>query len=845
MFIDTDKFPSNINKLDLIEQYRIYFEYYCNKYKKCTVIMNNGTFYEFYGPNRDTPCDKNIYTMEKVLNLNVSVKENKLMAGFPIVSASRCIPALIDQGWTVVQVDQEETKKEKEKFNRGVTIIHSPGTFIDEFNFDNKYIVYVVIDSFKDPNFDPMAVGISAIDVTTGKIFIYETYNTRDDQNYALDEINRFTQSFRPKEILYKSSITQIETNVKWDPKFEQNKFQRHFLNKIYDLSNAIGTFQIEKYTTAISSFTALLCYCQDHNIQLIQNLEYPKFFENKKYLQLANNAISQLDIINSETEKTSNLFNLVNFTSTPMGHRLLKNRLMFPLKDIDEINSRLDLVEKYSDYNNYIPTLKKIGDLEKMAKDLNKYFFRFISSVRECEKICGLGKEYCFNERIQGKDFINDEILDNLYQKKKKYMAIFNNQKLNWNAEMIIDDKIGCMFKLTNKKYSDIKEDVEILSNNKTFKFCTTSQIKETSIKYLSVSNQISDRISTLTQECIDQIDVKTIKKIIDCIASIDVAVSSAKCADKFNYTRPVIIDKVSFVSVKQLRHPIIERISQAIYVPHDIKLDKKGILLYGFNASGKSSLMKSIGCNIVLAQAGLYVAASRFKFAPFHNILTRIIGTDNMKEGKSSFEVEMSELNGIISRANEYSIILGDEISRGTETESGVALVTAAILEFQEKGGKFLFATHLHQVAKKVENVDIFHLAVERDLKSGRIVYKRELQEGPGDSLYGIEVAKAMGLPDHFITRALAIRKEKSSSYNPDMFLDKCGVCKDTADEVHHIKFQRDANEKGFIGHFHKNHLRNLVGLCCKCHKNLHKGLITINGWLETSDGFKLDYL
>ena len=170
-------------------------------------------------------------------------------------------------------------------------------------------------------------------------------------------------------------------------------------------------------------------------------------------------------------------------------------------------------------------------------------------------------------------------------------------------------------------------------------------------------------------------------------------------------------------------------------------------------------------------------------------------------------------------------------------------------------KKEVNFIMATHLHilptlECIKEIKNLGIYHLKITK--KGDKIIYDRTLTAGPGDSLYGLEIA-SLFLPKEFMEEAFKIRKiilndngplGKSSSYNCEMFLDKCGICGMVAEEIHHIRFQQDADENGFIGHFHKNHLRNLVGLCEKCHKNLHLGKIVINGWLETSDGFVLDW-
>uniref|UniRef100_A0A6C0JWX0 DNA mismatch repair proteins mutS family domain-containing protein n=1 Tax=viral metagenome TaxID=1070528 RepID=A0A6C0JWX0_9ZZZZ len=900
----------NVNNLSMVEQYEYYLDYYTKIYPKCTVILQNGGFYEIYAREgkEDTPLNKNIRYMEKTLYLNVSCTYGRLMAGFPTNAKSKWLEILLGLGWTVVQVDQD---KQETGTDRHLAIIHSPGTYLPDIDTeDNKFIVCIRIEAFKNPEFDPVTVGITAIDVTTGETHIYEVYNNKEDQFYAVDEITRFLQSFRPKEILFYSEEEDLgqaqifKNNFRWKKSFDNIKYSTSVIEKIYGKS--LHILCIERFTSALASTCALLEYCQDHNPQLIKNLGRPRIFCNSKYLQLANNAVSQLDIVNNDKTKFGNIFNLVNFTSTPMGHRLLQQRLLFPLKDVEEINKRYQLVECFTDYGKYEKLLVKISDIEKIIRKLHTFptglinlttslshavdLVTLLTETEEDKKsrqdIHALYEYMTETVDMENKERIlkGVERLNILYRKIDKCKSIFNDTYTTLNrmvdkVDMILDEKM-CCFKTTHKKIATIKQkisNIEPISQNKTYVYFTTTDIStsfDKYIKYLQDANTVWQEEYKKYVDGLLSVWGTKILKICTYIASIDVAVSTAKCAHKYRYVRPVIKDGIdggknnkSFIKMREIRHPIIERISSSIYVPHNLDLGYKeesptGVLLYGFNASGKSSLMKTIGCNLIMAQAGLYVAAAEFKYFPFDNILTRIIGTDNIQKGLSSFAVEMSELNGILSRATESSLILGDEISHGTESISAVSIVASAIETLLSQKCIFLFATHLHELAKMTflsnntskdtddptPRLSIYHLAVER--KGKEIIYRRDLQDGPGDSLYGIEVARAMRLPDAFISRALAIRKDivgeisKKTKYNSEMFLEKCGVCSKPADEVHHIRFQSEADKDGFIDHFHKNHLRNLVGLCTGCHKKLHRGHLSISGWVETSFGFYLEY-
>ena len=311
----------------------------------------------------------------------------------------------------------------------------------------------------------------------------------------------------------------------------------------------------------------------------------------------------------------------------------------------------------------------------------------------------------------------------------------------------------------------------------------------------------------------------------------------------------------------MKQVRHPIIEIISEDIkYIANDVKLgidDTNGILLYGMNSSGKSSLMKSIGLNIIMAQAGMFVPCEIMKYYPYKNIYSRIPGGDNIFKGQSTFVGEISEIRNILKCANDKTLIIGDELCSGTETNSAIAIVSAGIIDLINKESSFIFATHLHELSdmkriKDIQKLKIKHLSVKYDDTNNSLIFNRELKEGSGDSIYGLEVCKSLDLDNNFIKLATTIRQEilgtnillknKKSKYNSKVIMDKCKICKiNDATETHHIRFQRDADDNGFIGHFHKNKKFNLICLCDECHDNIHNGNLEINEAILTSNGIR----
>jgi DNA mismatch repair protein MutS len=348
--------------------------------------------------------------------------------------------------------------------------------------------------------------------------------------------------------------------------------------------------------------------------------------------------------------------------------------------------------------------------------------------------------------------------------------------------------------------------------------------------------------------------------------ISYIDFINSGALCAQSNHYSRPIInIKQASYFKAKEMRHPIIEKIhNDTNYIPHDIELGfetkQNGILLYGINSSGKSTLMKSIGLNIILAQIGYYVCCTTFEFSPYNSLFTRISGNDNMFRGLSSFMVEMMELMAILKRNDSKTMVIGDEICRGTEEKSANIIVCYMLETLAKSDSSFITATHLHRIAslesvKVLERVKAKHLKISYDSIDDTLIYSRHLSDGQGDTFYGLQVAKYLMKDKIFNERTAEILKEydnitedKSSKYNSNVIVSSCQVCQSKSKlETHHIVWQKDfdnnqINQSKF--YLQKNDSSNLVVLCQECHDKVDRDEIIINGWIETSSGRKFDY-
>jgi DNA mismatch repair protein MutS len=348
--------------------------------------------------------------------------------------------------------------------------------------------------------------------------------------------------------------------------------------------------------------------------------------------------------------------------------------------------------------------------------------------------------------------------------------------------------------------------------------------------------------------------------------ICQVDNTQCIGRVSKEHGYACPTIEDmedgQGSALDIHSIRHPLVEVSSNQVkYVKHDVQLgydSTKGWLVYGMNASGKSTLMKATGLCVLLAQAGCFVPAKRMTLRPFQSIYTRILNQDNLFAGLSSFAVEMSELRDILRNANKYTLVLGDELCAGTESISAQALVASGIQWLSSRDAKFIFATHLHDLPEYIEvealGVTVWHLHVDYDPVTKKLIYDRSLRPGNGSTLYGLEVARAMDLPFEFIEQALqnrhkmmgskTLKDSTSSSWNRQVVRKECELCHKQIVkelEVHHIQPRSSANRDGILEDgTHMNDRHNLIVLCQQCHDKVHDGTIpSIPPMVPTSDG------
>lgn len=565
---------------------------------------------------------------------------------------------------------------------------------------------------------------------------------------------------------------------------------------------------------------------------------------------------------LHNSYNKIIELVDIISNTNIPIDinelqkNCLSENTLLNLTNFISEYTETFDIYElkKYSltDISNDITNIfkrgyiKEIDDIQFEIENINKNIENFRSKLEEI--IIKSGKLQNSNDLI--KLIYSDTEGYTLTCTKLRFNLLKKGMDTNEFDKLQVKTNTN-MCKITSDKFKDLS--IQLVLKKEIL-------CKLTKIQYYEKLNYFYDKYSKLN----------LFNELKNFIELIDILNSNVKCKKQFNYCRPQIVNlnDNSFFNAKDLRHPIIEQLCNNLeYIPNDVCLNdnNNGMILYALNSSGKSSLLRSIGIAVILAQCGLYVPCSSFEYYPFTSIITQVDMYDNLWKGQSSFVSEMIGLKKILKLADKNSLVLSDELTKGTEVISATSIFTAAILELLNKNSKFVFTTHLHQVStleiiKNQKKLQICHLSVE--INDNEIIFHRKLKPGPCSELYGLEVAKAVGLDSNFIDIAFDIRnglmktkKEilstKKSKYNCRKLVDKCEICgyyptnkTDIPLDIHHIDFQCTADENHFTRHFHKNSLHNLVCICKQCHQDVHLGKFIINGYIQTTNGIKLDW-
>lgn len=453
-----------------------------------------------------------------------------------------------------------------------------------------------------------------------------------------------------------------------------------------------------------------------------------------------------------------------------------------------------------------------------------------------------------------------NDKDLIKIHETEKSGLSLqITKTRGEWLKPIIKDiiskndEKMKISIQLSTISLEFSLKDIKFVSANATTYDIEIPALERLCKDILLSKEQLNAVIVKVYNSVIEKLDNDWIEKLAiltTYVTKLDVLQSKAYLAKTYNYCCPKIkllskTNHKSYVMAKQLRHCLIEQLLvNELYEANDISIGTEnvdGILLYGTNAVGKTSIIRALGISVIMAQAGLFVPCSEFTYQPYQSIFTRILGNDNLFKGLSTFAVEMSELRIILKMATENSLVLGDELCSGTETESALSIFVAGIMELYAKQSSFIFATHFHEILKyeevtQLERLSVQHMSVLYDREKDCLIYDRKLKKGSGIRTYGLEVCKSLYLEKEFLEKAYTIRNKYfpesrgeldtvKSKYNAKKLRGICEVCKtEIAEETHHLQEQQLADKNGFIGNFHKNHVANLIAVCEKCHNDFH---------------------
>jgi len=824
----------NMSKEDLVstpvmKQYREIK----SRYPDAILLFRMGDFYETF--------EEDAKITSRILNITLTKRANGKaskvpLAGFPYHALDSYLHKLLEAGLKVAICEQvEDPKKAKGIVKREVVEVITPGTAITDRFLDTKENNYLV-SIYKTQK----GVGIAAIDVSTGEFYLTDS----DDKSYK-DTVSTLKASeiicpesdYKSIEYEFKGKVLRVAEIDDWVYSYE---YAERTLKENFKTETLKG-FGIEKYKLGISAAGAIIHYLHQNNQKSLEHVVKIQPLLESDYVLIDEFTKRNLEIFRTmqSGEVKGSLIWVVDQTVTASGSRLLKKWLAHPLKNPQRINSRLDKVEYF--YNNTDKRenvrnlLKDFSDLERLLSRIsaNRATARAVYQLRETLKLIPvILKEFekvdTFKELLSGinipkelikilDDAIKDEdlptgvheggfIKEGFNEQLDKYRRVLRDGK-NWILELqekerarlgipslkISYNKVfGYYIEVTKTHISKVPENYirkQTLVNAERF---ITPELKEYEEMLLNAEEKISEIEYEIFQFLREEIlkYVEDILKIADVISQIDVFSSLAYIAIKNNYTRPVINDS-SRIFIKNGRHPVVEALlpSGEKFIPNDLDIDnqtKQILIITGPNMAGKSTYLRQVGLIVLLAQIGSFIPAESAEIGVVDKIFTRVGASDNLAAGESTFLMEMIETANILNNATPKSLILLDEIGRGTSTYDGIAIawaVTEYLHNNAKIGSKTLFATHYHELTELEKILPrVINLNVAVKEYGDKVIFLRKIIPGACDKSYGVHVAQMAGVPVEVTLRANEIlsnisREERVLPTEKDIFqkLDK----------------------------------------------------------------------
>jgi len=793
------------------------------KYPDAVLLFRVGDFYETFG--QDAIIASQVLGITLTKRNNGSASENEL-AGFPYHALDTYLHKLVKAGYRVAICDQlEDPKEAKGIVKRGVTEMVTPGTATNDKLLDlgsNNFLAAI--------HFTNDVYGLAFVDISTGEFFTAE-----GDREYA----DKLLSGFRPAEVIYQRH-NQKKFKEEFGPKYytytlDEWIFQLHYAEDIllrhFDTHSLKG-FGIEGLQTGLIAAGAILHYLKDTEHPNLQHITSIQRLRQHDYLWMDRFTIRNLELLQSAVDNGQTLLKILDTTCTPMGARLLKRWIIFPLNDIHKINERLDLVSHLilqTDLRNKLHhAMRQCGDMERLVskiplKKINpRELLQLARALRQTSVIKDLcaqaGQPYLqrLSEAINPCHYMSEKILQqiienppalaikggfiskgindsldelrNISHHGKEYLVKLQQKEAENTGipslKIGYNNVFGYYIEVTHvhkHKVPDTWMRKQTLANAERY---ITEELKDYEEKIMSAE----EKILTLELQLFDGL-INELFDFLSCIqanaqiiATLDCLVSFANNALQYNYKKPRMHEG-DVLQIENGRHPVIERTlpPSESYIGNNVQLNKTDqqiIILTGPNMSGKSALLRQTGLITLMAHMGSFVPADDALISLTDKIFTRVGASDNLSAGESTFMVEMNETASIVNNLSGNCLILLDEIGRGTSTYDGISIAWS-IAEYLHRSPfqpKTFFATHYHELNElenKFERIKNYHIT-NREV-GNRIIFMRKLAPGGSTHSFGIHVARMAGMPPDLIARAKEILAQLEEKHVDNQVADK----------------------------------------------------------------------
>lgn len=790
------------------------------KHPDAVLLFRCGDFYETYCSDAVIASEILGITLTKRSNGKNPSAQATEMAGFPFHALDTYLPKLVRAGKRVAICDQlEDPKMTKKLVKRGITELVTPGVSINDNILDYKENNFLAAVHFGKP-----MCGVSFLDISTGEFLVAEG---------TFDYIDKLLVNFRPKEVLFeRGNKKRFEEcfgskllTFELDDWVFTDEFANEKLTKHFETKNLKG-YGISHLRSGIVAAGAILHYLGVTLHNQISHIRTISRIEEERYVRLDKFTIRSLELMGSMHDGGSSLLSVIDKTITPMGARLLKRWMVFPLKDKKPIDERLDIVEYYfrePEFRDIVDEqLHRIGDLERIISKVAaarvsprelvqlKIALQAIEPIKKaCEessneviKSIGARLDCCadISSRIAREivpepplllnkggvvaDGVNEQ-LDELraiaYHGKDYLMQLQQRESERTgipSLKISFNNVFGYYIEVRNTYKDNVPEEwirKQTLVNAERY---ITQELKEYEEKILGAEEKILALEGRIFGEIVTDLAsyIPSIQQNATLLARLDTLLSFANVSRAYKYIRPVISEE-NILDIKQGRHPVIERQMPVgeDYIPNDLYLDsdkQQIIIVTGPNMAGKSALLRQTALITLLAQIGCFVPAESAHIGLVDKIFTRVGASDNISAGESTFMVEMTEAASILNNLSGRSLVLFDELGRGTSTYDGMSIAWAIVEHIHENArgrARTLFATHYHELnemEKSFPRIKNYNVSV-REI-DGRVIFLRKLMVGGSEHSFGIHVAKLAGMPKSVIRRSEQILSKLEANDN-----------------------------------------------------------------------------